>query len=100
GHLAGEDRVPAFQELRIRDVDVERLPQAGKERRVVDAADLVILETVVHDKAPGKVGGLATRVPCPARHYLVETDIEHDTAEVEQQDVGGGGRWRQIHGNR
>ena len=59
-----------------------------------------MLETVVDDKTPGEVGGRAAGVPGPVRHHLVETDIEHDTAEIEQQDVDGGGRWRQIHGNR
>jgi hypothetical protein len=38
-------------------------------------------------------------MPRPGRHHLVEADIEHDTAEVEQQGVDGGGG-RQIHGNR
>jgi len=36
----------------------------------------------------------------PVRHHLIEADVEHDTAEVEQQHVDGGGRWRQIHGHR
>jgi hypothetical protein len=36
----------------------------------------------------------------PVRHHGIEADIEHDTAEVEQQDVDGGGGERQIHGNR
>jgi hypothetical protein len=35
----------------------------------------------------------------PVRHHGIEVDIEHDTAEVEQQGVDGGGG-RQIHGNR
>jgi hypothetical protein len=35
-------------------------------------------------------------MPGPVRHHLIETDIEHDTAEVEQQHVDGGGRWRQF----
>jgi hypothetical protein len=59
-----------------------------------------MLETVVDDKAPDEVGGLAACVPRPGRHHGIETDIEHDTAEIEQQGVDGGGRWRQIHGNR
>jgi hypothetical protein len=59
-----------------------------------------MFETVVDDKAVGEVGGFAARVPRPVRHHMIETDVEHDTAEVEQQGVDGGGRWRQIHGNR
>jgi hypothetical protein len=35
----------------------------------------------------------------PVHHDLIETDVEHDAAEVEQQGVDGGGG-RQIHGNR
>ena len=59
-----------------------------------------MLEAVVDDKTPGEVAGLAAGVPGPFRHHLVEADVEHDTAEVEQQHVDGGGRWRQIHGSR
>jgi hypothetical protein len=36
----------------------------------------------------------------PVRHHGIEVDVEHDTADVEQQGVDGGGRWRQIHDNR
>ena len=59
-----------------------------------------MLEAVVDDKTPGEVAWLAAGVAGPVRHHLIEIDIEHDTAEVEQQDVDGGGRERQIHGNR
>ena len=64
------------------------------------SAGLVMLEAVVGDKARDEIGGLAAGMAGPVRHHPAEIDIEHDAAEIEQQRVGGGGSWRQIHGNR
>jgi hypothetical protein len=36
----------------------------------------------------------------PAHHHLVEVDIEHDAADIEQQHVGGVGQDRRIHDSR
>ena len=96
----GEEDKPKTPAEVAAERDAERLAQARKERRIVDPAGLVMLETVVDDKTPRKVGGRAAGMLRPVRHHGIEVDIEHDTAEVEQQNVGGGGRWRQIHGNR
>ncbi len=93
----------AFQPSR-NCASVRPMPSDGrrlsKERGVVDLAGLVMLEAVVDDEARGEVGGRAAGVAGPVRHHLVEIDIEHDAAEIEQQHVGGGGRGRRIHGSR
>ena len=68
------------------------MAQVCKERGIVDPAGLVMLEAVVDDKAPGQIGGRAAGVAGPDRHHRAEIDIEHDTAEIEQQRVDGGGR--------
>jgi hypothetical protein len=45
--------------------------------------------------------GLTTGVTGPARQRPVEIDIDHDTAEIEQQRVGGaGGERRRDHPSR
>src|SRR5438034_6513568 len=48
----------------------------------------------VAHKPPEKVCGLAAGVFGPARERLIEVDIEHDTAEIEQQRVGSAGGQR------
>src|ERR1700730_18247651 len=42
-------------------------------------------------KSSGQMRHLAAGVAGPARERLIEIDIEHDTAEIEQQRVGGAG---------
>src|SRR6266566_8008048 len=52
----------------------------------------------VAHKSRHKLRGLAAGVTRPARERLVEVDIEHDTAEIEQQCVGSaGGELGQVH---
>ena len=53
---------------------------------------LVTLPGLVGRQTADEIGGLAAGVAGPARHHLVEVDIEHDAAEIEQQHVGGVGR--------
>jgi hypothetical protein len=57
-------------------------------------------EAVVDDKTAGEVSRRAAGVISPFFHHGIEIDVEHDPAEVEQQDVDGGGGRRQIHGTR
>src|SRR6202043_187476 len=56
-----------------------------------DLADLMMLVALVADKARNDVIGLAAGMAGPAGQRLVEIDIEHDAAEIEQQRVGGAG---------
>jgi hypothetical protein len=51
----------------------------------------VTLVNVVARKSPDEMLGLATGVTGPADQRLVEVDIEHDAAEIEQQRVGCAG---------
>ena len=96
-HLAGEDRVPAFEELGVGDVDTERPAQVCEECGVVDPADLVMPEAVVDDEAAGEFGRCAAGMLRPARHHLVKVDVEHDAADIEQQHVDGIGRELRGH---
>jgi hypothetical protein len=49
-------------------------------------------------KSSGQMRHLAAGVAGPARERLIEIDIEHDAAEIEQQRVGGaGGEGRSVH---
>src|SRR5436190_21330908 len=56
----------------------------------------------VAHKSRHKLRGLAAGVAGPARERLVEVDIQHDAAEIEQQRVGGAGGkqgWRRCTKN-
>src|SRR6266568_7503882 len=56
-----------------------------------------MIDFVAH-KSRHKLCGLAAGVSGPARERLIEVDIEHDTAEIEQQRVGSaGGERRSVH---
>src|SRR5258708_37681656 len=56
-----------------------------------------MVDFVAH-KSPHKLCRLAAGVTGPARERLVEVDIEHDTAEIEQQRVGrAGGEQGPVH---
>src|SRR5258705_2682858 len=56
-----------------------------------------MVDFVAH-KSPHKLCRLAAGVTGPARERLVEVDIEHDTAEIEQQRVGrAGGEQGSVH---
>ena len=83
--------------MRVGYADAERVPQIPEKRGIVDVAGLVMLEMSVDDKARRDLLGRAAGMPGPDRHHLAEIDIEHDTAEIEQQRVGGTGEKRGIH---
>ena len=63
----------------------------AKNSASLDLAALVTPEALVATKRAATVGGRAAGMAGPARHRLVEIDIEHDAAEIEQQRVGGAG---------
>src|SRR4029079_15978977 len=63
---------------------------------VVDPADLVVLETVIDDKAAGEGGRRGAGMAGPTGPHLVEIDVEHDASDIEQQHVGGAGRVRGL----
>src|SRR6202158_1349813 len=88
GHFAREDRVPPLKELGIGDANAHRRPEALKEFGVTDLALLVAPIDFVTRKSPGQLRYLAACVTGPASQGLVEIDIEHHAAEIEQQRVG------------
>ena len=53
--------------------------------------DLVMPVGLVAHEAPDDVIGLAAGMTGPAGQRLVEIDIDHHAAEIEQQRVGGAG---------
>src|SRR5712692_6459054 len=56
-----------------------------------------MIDFVAH-KSPAEMRGLAAGMTGPARERLVEVDVEHDTAEIEQQCVGSaGGEQGSVH---
>ncbi len=58
---------------------------------------MAVIDLVAH-KSRQKLCGLAAGVTGPARKRLVEVDIEHDTAEIEQQCIGSaGGEQGPVH---
>ena len=83
-YFAVENQVPAFEELRVRDVDAERSAQAGEKFGVLDLAAFMALEIIVGHEPSGERGRLAAGMAGPAGQHLVEIDIEHDAAEIEQ----------------
>ena len=99
-HLTGEDRVPAFQELGVRNLDTERGAQARKELRVADLAPLVTMPGIVRRKPRDELCRFASRVCGPGGEHSAEIDIEHDAAEIEQQRVGGIGGEMGVHALR
>ena len=91
GHFAGEDRVPSLEKLGVGDVDSERAAQAFEESGVADLAPFVPPPGIVGREPPDQLRRLAAGMAGPTGHHLVEVDIEHDPAEIEQQRVGGVG---------
>src|SRR3981081_167298 len=51
---------------------------------------MAMIDVVAH-KSPDQMCRLAAGVTGPAVKRLVEIDIEHDAAEIEQQRIGGAG---------
>src|ERR1700730_1792287 len=92
GHLADEDRVPAFEELRIGNADAECGADAGKKLGVADLSLFVPVIQFVARKPPDEINGLAAGVTSPARKCPMQVDIQHDAAEIEQQRIGNAGR--------
>src|SRR5216683_2230981 len=90
-HFARKNRVPSLEKLGIRQLDAQRRAQTGKEFGVADLSRLMAPVDFVARKPPDEMRGLATGVTGPALKRLVEVDIEHDAAEIEQQRVGGAG---------
>jgi hypothetical protein len=87
--------------LHVRNLDAERGAQVFEEYGIVDFADFVMLEMFIDDKPRGNLGGRAAGMTGPDGHNLVEVDIEHDAAEIEQKDIGGsGGEEGLVHSGR
>src|ERR1700676_2685367 len=84
GYFARKDRVPAFKELRVGEIDTKRGAQACKELGVTDLALLVAPIKFVARKPPDQMRRLASGVTGPAGKRSVEVDIEHHAAEIEQ----------------
>ncbi len=100
-HLAGEDRVPALEELFVGDGDTERATQIVEKGLVADRASLVMMVRFVDHEARGDIGWLASGMACPAGQRPGEIDVEDDAAEIEQKRVGvSGGKAGRGHGDQ
>jgi hypothetical protein len=92
GYHARENGIPAFEELRVGDLDAQASAQARKKSRIADLALFMPSIQFIARKPLNEMRRFASGVTGPTAKRSVEIDVEDNASEIEQQRIGDAGR--------